>query len=60
MGFHHAVECAPTMSNVKVGVVQDAGHHLYLDNPVVFNSAILSELSGNHAVPIAGFEYVYK
>jgi cardiolipin-specific phospholipase len=60
MDFRHALRVAPDMSNVRVSVVEDAGHHLYLDNPHPFNQVVLAELKGGKPrSSIVQAEYVY-
>ena len=41
----------------RIIVIEDAGHHLYLDNPSVFNASVLAEIKGGRVTE--GLEYVY-
>ncbi|KAF0491965.1 alpha/beta-hydrolase [Gigaspora margarita] len=45
MDYRAAVEASKKMKvPTKVIRIQDAGHHLYLDNPIDFNKAIVTEM----------------
>ena len=46
MDHRHAVRVAPSLHDCVVGVVANAGHHLYLDNAVAFNHALLCAVEG--------------
>ncbi|CAG8469834.1 16991_t:CDS:2 [Dentiscutata erythropus] len=45
MDYRAAVEASKNMKvPTKVITIQDAGHHLYLDNPIEFNKAVVAEM----------------
>ncbi|KAJ3336834.1 hypothetical protein HDU93_002074 [Gonapodya sp. JEL0774] len=54
MDYRHALEAAKAMplDRVKVVRVPEGGHHLYLDNPPVFNEVILAEMLEEQGVKV--------
>ncbi|KAI8900731.1 Alpha/Beta hydrolase protein [Globomyces pollinis-pini] len=59
MNHEYALKAVPDMKTpVKVVVVENAGHHLYLDNPDAFNQSVLNEL--DDFVHHPQVKYVYE
>ena len=44
----------------RVALVDQAGHHLYLDNPDGFNASLKAELLSSRASKSEGVYYVYE
>jgi pimeloyl-ACP methyl ester carboxylesterase len=60
MDHRHALGIVDNMKSGVVAVVKDSGHHLYLDNPIPFNNAILDALKHLPERNVESVEYFFK